>query len=336
MGGPPPAHGAGVPSAPMGVRLTVDGSAWRAHVIATADGLPGLVPVVKGNGYGFGRVDLARRAVLALGSQELAVGTVHEVAGLPVDVAAIVLTPTLDTLPEHLPADTVLTVGAEHHVTALARQGWRGRVVVKLASRMRRYGTDDPAALVAACHDAGLEPVAASLHLPLVGDADTRRADIEQWLPRLDALPAAATFDVSHVDRATLDALRATHPHIAWRVRLGTELWHGDKSFLHLGATVVDVHPVTAGEPLGYRQIPSPLTGHVALVAAGSAHGVQPLAGGLSPFHHARRRLPLVEPPHMHTSMVLLEADMPPLAPGEFVDLQHPLILTTPDEIVWT
>ena len=39
---------------------------------------PGLIPVVKGNGYGFGRERLARLA-LDLGADELAVGTVHEV-----------------------------------------------------------------------------------------------------------------------------------------------------------------------------------------------------------------------------------------------------------------
>lgn len=332
----------------MGVRLTVDGAAWRAHVTAIGAEVPGLVPVVKGNGYGFGRTLLAHEAVSLLGARDLAVGTVHEAAQLARDIAPdvtpIVLTPTLDTLPTDPPAHVVLTVGADHHVEALARQGWRGRVTVKLASSMRRYGTRDLQGLLATCARHGLEPVSASLHLPLAtpdgtpgrSDAAARRDEVEQWIPHLHVLPADATIDVSHVDRDTFRSLVERHPGRRWRLRLGTELWHGDKSFLHLGATVVDVLPVRVGEALGYRQVPSPIDGHVALVAAGSAHGVQPLEGGLSPFHHERRRLALVEPPHMHTSMVLVADDVPPVAPGDLLDLQRPLILTFPDEIVWT
>jgi hypothetical protein len=40
----------------MTVRLTVDRAAWMAHLRSTAAAYgDGLVPVVKGNGYGFGR-----------------------------------------------------------------------------------------------------------------------------------------------------------------------------------------------------------------------------------------------------------------------------------------
>ena len=47
------------------LRLTVDTAAWRAHVdhvvSSYSTGSP-IVPVVKGNGYGFGRSVLARVA----------------------------------------------------------------------------------------------------------------------------------------------------------------------------------------------------------------------------------------------------------------------------------
>ena len=43
----------------MSLTLSVDGERWRAHLRATAERFPGLVPVAKGNGYGFttGRLD---------------------------------------------------------------------------------------------------------------------------------------------------------------------------------------------------------------------------------------------------------------------------------------
>ena len=37
----------------MALTLTVDGERWRTHLRAVADATPGLVPVAKGNGYGF-------------------------------------------------------------------------------------------------------------------------------------------------------------------------------------------------------------------------------------------------------------------------------------------
>ncbi len=42
----------------MALTLTVDRARWQAHVAAVRAAHPGLVPVVKGNGYGFGRTFL--------------------------------------------------------------------------------------------------------------------------------------------------------------------------------------------------------------------------------------------------------------------------------------
>ena len=63
----------------MTIRLSVDRARWWAHVTDVAEQIDGLVPVVKGNGYGFGRDGLAIAAVEL--SPLLAVGTVHELAG---------------------------------------------------------------------------------------------------------------------------------------------------------------------------------------------------------------------------------------------------------------
>ena len=57
--------------------LHVDGDRWRAHLRRVADATPGLVPVAKGNGYGFTLGRLARRAAW-LGVDTLAVGTYDE------------------------------------------------------------------------------------------------------------------------------------------------------------------------------------------------------------------------------------------------------------------
>ena len=46
----------------MSLTLHVDGARWRAHLHGTLESMPGLVPVAKGNGYGFGLARLARKA----------------------------------------------------------------------------------------------------------------------------------------------------------------------------------------------------------------------------------------------------------------------------------
>jgi hypothetical protein len=46
----------------MSLTLHVDGARWREHLLTTVGHHPGIVPVAKGNGYGFGLGRLARRA----------------------------------------------------------------------------------------------------------------------------------------------------------------------------------------------------------------------------------------------------------------------------------
>ena len=319
----------------MTLRLSVHRSRWRAHVDLLRATVPDLVPVVKGNGYGFDRAVLTADA--AEWAHEVALGTVYELPHTLTGATVwTVLTPTLE-VPTSLPAQVVPTVGRFEHVAALAGAGWRGRVNVKLRSSMRRYGAtpDELPSLVAAVGEAGLAPHAFVLHPPLAVDEASEAsnvAEIEHWLPLLDgALP----LSVSHLSPATYLELRHRHPERHFRLRSGTALWHGDKSAFHLSADVVDVAPVSGGEPVGYRRRAMPSAGHVVMVGAGSAHGVAPLSDGRSPFHHARRRLSLVEAPHMHTSMVFVPDGDPVPAIGDRIDVQRPLITTAVDETVW-
>lgn len=311
----------------MTLRLTVDAADWRRHVDRVARHCPGLVPVVKGNGYGFGRRDLA---VIAAGlADTIAVGTVHELTGLPAGVTAAVLTPTLRPPTDLTP---ILTVGSTAHVDALA--GWPGRVIVKLASSMRRFGVtvDELGDLTATVRRAGLDVVAFSLHLPLAGDDDTRTAEIAAWL---EVLEPDDELWVSHLALEGYESLLDAWPERRFRIRHGTLLWHGDKSTLHLGADVLDVHAVRAGERVGYRHATVATDGWAVVIGAGTAHGVHPLADGRSPFHFARRRVELLEPPHMHTSMAFVPAGRPGPRVGQFVDVQRPLTMVEPDVVVW-
>jgi hypothetical protein len=137
---------------------------------------------------------------------------------------------------------------------------------------------------------------------------------------------------VSHLGRDAYAPLPGTH---RYRLRLGTALWHGDKSALSLTADVVDIRRVESGSAAGYRLVDVPGAGWLVMIGAGSAHGVAPLADGRSPFHHRRRRLALVEPPHMHTSMAFVPEGDPVPEVGDLVDVQRPLITTNADVVEW-
>ena len=55
----------------MPLTLYVDGARWLAHQQQVRDAHPGIVPVMKGNGYGFGIDGLAAQAVEYAGEWDL-------------------------------------------------------------------------------------------------------------------------------------------------------------------------------------------------------------------------------------------------------------------------
>ena len=83
----------------MSLTLTVEGDRWRSHLRAVAEATPGLVPVAKGNGYGFTLGRLARKTQWlrdhGLGGDTLAVGTYDELPHVAqrFDGDLLVLTP---------------------------------------------------------------------------------------------------------------------------------------------------------------------------------------------------------------------------------------------------
>lgn len=324
----------------MTLRLTVDEQQWRGHFTAVAeqlaaDGPGGLLPVVKGNGYGFGRAALARIAADIASS--VAVGTIHET---DIDSAlfdtVLVLTPTLD-VPDDLPANAVLTIGCNAHLDVVRRSGRRGRVAVKLESSMHRYGIDPESfpGLVADIATAGLDIHSYMLHPPLLGNGRTEDDFVDEVGAWLDVVDPSVPLSVSHIGVEPFRAVRERHPDAALQLRLGTALWHGDKSFLHLEADVLDVRAIGRASTAGYRLMRVNDTARLVMIGAGSAHGVTPLADGRSPFHFARERLTLLEPPHMHTSMALVGNRQPCPEVGDRVDVQRPLTTTWVDEVVW-
>lgn len=338
----------------MGLELHVDASRWRTHIAQVASGHNDLVPVIKGNGYGFGAATLARETA-RLDSSMVAVGLSSEAASIDHDTI-LVLNPWR---PHHEPntdSRLVHTVSRIDDLAPLAGRNPGARVVLEIATSMRRHGID-LAELAALTLPPGLTVLGFTIHLPLTGSP---RVEAERILTGLDAAAPALGVPrvvfVSHVNAADESALRAHW--LGWNIRsrIGTELWLGDRAALTVRATVEDVHTFARRTPIGYRGRTVSAGSTVLVVAGGTSHGIgleapRALTGmrdraailgraGLesagrvrSPFVIDGQAAWFVEPPHMQVSMIALppRAAIPQV--GESVSAQVRFTATTFDAV---
>ena len=130
----------------MTLRLRVDATAWRSHIDEAFTATAGVIPVVKGNGYGFGREVLAKEAE-RIGADLVAVGTYPEIASVASEYSGdiVVLTPWRPFLVDGLDLERyqsrlLHTVGRRSDLEAIAEQAPDTRVVVEVQSDMHRFG----------------------------------------------------------------------------------------------------------------------------------------------------------------------------------------------------
>ena len=334
--------------------LHVDEPRWRAHLTGVVAAQPGTVPVVKGNGYGFGVPRLAGVAA-ELGADTLAVGTYAEVAGVAAFPGSVmVLTPWRDGGSPPTDPRVVHTVGRREDLAALVRaaDGTRPRVALELLTSMRRHGLT-ATGLREVARDPALEAVSVegfALHLPLPGAREAgpggHLAEVERLLLDLvgSGIPSRRVY-VSHLSDAELAELARSWGDLELRPRTGTRLWLGDRGALRPRSTVLEVHPLARGDRYGYRQRRASRRGHLLVVSGGTAHGIGLEAPGgsaalrdraarvarggldaagvtLSPFTVSGRQRLFAEPPHMQVSMVLLPAGTAPPVVGDELDVQ--------------
>ena len=342
------------------ITLRVDGAAWRAHQRRVVAATPGLVPVAKGGGYGFGLATLAAEAQ-ALGVGTLAVGTASEVRYVRGAFAGdvVVLQPWR---PDDRDAVALLgderivhTVSRVSDLAAVAGSGERPRVLLEVLTSMRRFGIAADTFADVAPHLASVELAGWTLHLPMPAATRGNAAEAER-LARAALAVRQAPVWLSHVTSADYDRLRASL-FAETRKRVGTELWLGGAAKRQVTATVLDVHPVGRGERIGYWQRAMPADGHVVVVSGGTAHGIAleaPTAAAtmrqrlvsvatgsmeavglaLSPFTVQGAKRWFVEPPHMQASMLFLPGKVLPPHVGDEVPVEVRLTTATVDRIV--
>lgn len=343
-----------------GLALTVDTAAWRTHLQQTVEAAPGLVPVAKGNGYGFGLRLLAGEAQ-RLGVSCLAVGQPAEVDQVRdvFDGDIVVLQPLRPDDPRalELTADprVITTVSRLTDLEMIANlSDARPRVLIEMLTSMKRHGMNAGDLAGASSLFDHVEIDGWTIHLPLAGHT----ADEARELAGLAAGLRVAPLWFSHLPHAearriSADTMNTDDIHL----RMGTKLWLGAPETREVTATVLDLHRVKRGEKVGYHQRRIHADGWLVVVAGGTSNGIAMEAptsattvrqrmiavasGGLeatgrslSPYTIAGRKRWFVEPPHMQSSLLFLPGKEIPPKIGEEVPVEVRLTTALVDEVV--
>lgn len=351
-----------------GVSLRLDVGRWRSHLSAVAEATPGIVPVAKGNGYGFGLQRLALESA-RLGADTIAVGLPAEVGQVRDCFAGDIVimmpfSPGNDLARALLSDPRVITTVSrvEDLATILALSSeseHRPRLIIEVITSMRRHGIRPADLAVVGDRLGRISLEGWMIHLPLSTTGRYREAE---QLSRAALRVAPAPLWISHLPAGKAGVLakqlgRSSSQRVSIRLRVGTPLWLGEPAALAPVATVLDVHRVRRGDRAGYRQRKITKDGWLLVLAGGTAHGIAleaptPAASGrqrliavaqggleatgraLSPYTIAGRKRWFLEPPHMQASLVLLPASERPPAVGEEVPVELRLTTATVDQII--
>ncbi|MDX6248287.1 MAG: hypothetical protein QOF10_1647 [Kribbellaceae bacterium] len=330
----------------MPLILHIDSDRWRDHLRSTWN--PDIIPVAKGNGYGFGNPRLLAES-RALGATTVAVGTYTEV---PPDFKddVVVLSPWRPFLEIPQGKNVLHTVSRLADLVSIPAGS---RVLIEVQTSMHRHGIGARelrhTMLLNALDRIRFEGW--SLHFPMGAGGTSANIREAQELAKAARAVRPGALWVSHIPQQKLTDLGEDV-----KLRMGTGLWLGDRGALTVRATVLDVHSVRRGERVGYRQRRVAGDGHILVVSGGTAHGVgleAPTAAAtvrqraiamakgsldaagmaLSPFTIEGKQRWFAEPPHMQASMLFLPSSVAPPAVGDEVGVDVRMTTTSFDKV---
>lgn len=327
----------------MPLSLHVDGDKWRSHLNAMLSAKPGLVPVIKGNGYGFGLEFLAAESS-RLDVETVAVGLASEVLKVRSAFAGEIIILSPDQIQSDIFDSKVI-----HTVSSLETlQSFdiKEKVIIEILTPLNRHGINisDLNRALAIVQNRGLALHGFTLHLPI--------AKIDRnWLSSiLKLLPEGSIVWISHIQ--DVDRIKREFPKITFRERIGTSLWLGADSALEARATVLENRKIQG--TAGYQQ--RKVNGNVIVASGGTAHGIgltapqsdYSLIGRLkiiaraleaafgrmrSPYRWEGKGLDFIETPHMQCSLLTYNGSNQP-KPGDELTLRVRYTTTTFDQII--
>ena len=296
----------------MTFSLNVNATKFRGHLVSVMNSYATagaeLVPVIKGNGYGFGRGVLASEAA-RLGSNRIAIGTVWELGQSLADFAGEILvlepfnssdTSAVAQWREHLEhnADRIIVTVSNVDLAAVRAAGAKN-IYLEGKTSLSRFGILHlDMQSIENFNDLKVQGL--SLHLPIVQpaikvDATTEissafngatlsKSMTETWnwivlyqeLATKFALPKH--LSLSHITESQLKSLKKMMQSYNFdmeiEVRVGTKLWLGEPSALQATGTVLQIHELMNSRTVGYQQTNSGNNKRLIVVSGGTAHGV--------------------------------------------------------------
>ena len=329
----------------MPLSLHVDGQKWRSHLSQLISAKPGLVPVIKGNGYGFGLELLAAEST-RLGVETVAVGLASEVAKVRTAFAGEIVILSPDQVISELKAPKIIQTISSLEV--LRSIDASSNVIVEILTPLNRHGIDasEINSALAIIKERGLNLRGFTLHLPIA------KIDVKWVSSTLNLLPDGSTVWISHLHGA--DQIKKEFTKLVFRERIGTSLWLGADSALEVTATVLENRKIQG--TAGYQQRRA--RGNVIVASGGTAHGIGltapqndfSLIGRLkiiaralesafgrmrSPYRHNGRTLDFLESPHMQCSL-LSGSGSSQLKPGDELKVRVRYTTTTFDQIIFS
>ena len=248
-----------------GVSLRLDVERWRKHLAAVAAATPGIVPVAKGNGYGFGLGRLAAESA-RLGVDTIAVGLASEVAAVRAEFAddIVVMTPWRpdDQSARELLSDphVITTVSRLEDLEAIAALTseaggeHRPKVIVEVLTSMQRHGIrpERLSGITEQLDRVGFQGW--MIHLPLLQEG--RYAEAER-LARAALAVVPGTLWVSHLPaaeaaRLAIDLGRVVAGSPGAESAQPSALASSGSRQAHPGADSIPSDPAT-GEPVPMR-----------------------------------------------------------------------------------
>lgn len=329
----------------MPLSLHVDGQKWRSHLSQLMSAKPGLVPVIKGNGYGFGLELLAAEST-RLGVETVAVGLASEVAMVRTAFAGeiVILSPDL-VISELKDPKIIQTISS---LEVLRNIDANNNVIIEILTPLNRHGINvsEISTALAIVKERGLNLRGFTLHLPIA------KIDIKWVSSALKLLPDGSTVWISHLHGA--DQIKKEFTKLVFRERIGTSLWLGADSALEVKATVLENREIQGSA--GYQQRRA--RGNVIVASGGTAHGIGltapqndfSLIGRLkiiaralesafgrtrSPYRQNGRTLDFLESPHMQCSL-LIGSGLNQLKPGDELKVRVRYTTTTFDQIIFS
>jgi alanine racemase len=302
----------------MSFTCTVDWQRFRDHCDNVASRVhdatgAGMVPVIKGGGYGLGQVTLSNEAT-RMGADTVAVGTIFEAGPVlehtrskvlvlePFDPRDAAATDAWWQMSQRAESRRLIrTISSQAGLRTLLEGTGPAHIVLEGRTSMWRFGFEERAILDVlndsmvreALREKRLHIVGLSLHEPIAEPADeaavpnvtsasAKVREVVRWAGmwqtetevwKGSAAPAHALF-VSHLNDSELAAVASVAPDLQVRARIGTRLWLGDRGAFRVQATVLAVHPLQPETHVGYRQRTGPKHGTLVVVSGGTSHGI--------------------------------------------------------------